>query len=394
MAVDRSGTLWVGDSRQGHLARITRAGARNYLPLRYRRGRGARGRPLLLAPSGDRRAWVADGRVVSRFGATGVVRRVALPFAVGAVTEARLGALWVVGRGGRVARVSREGAVQVLRARAARGTRSIAVGPRRHLWAAVPGRARLLEVDERGRTLLHSLRSGDRTRSAVVRNLIAGGDGRLWVGTSSGLAVVPVAERVPRPAPGPLDGGTGCRFPPGAKVVAHGPSAAVARLVTAVRWEGAVAVSWWSCLAADHRVRLLFRGLADDLEPHLATLKLSGTHVAFTQARTNHYGEGPFDVCALDLARPGAEPCLTAGQFHYEDIGGPGDYAFQELVLGPDGTVAWIDRENASGVQVRRPGAAAAVTVATAPWGTLGNLTIDATTVSWTESGQPRSAPL
>jgi len=395
VALGADGALWLAGTGHGTVTRITPGGAAR----RWSLPRSGAPDDAAVEPAADGRVWIARGRTLTAFTRRGPARHLALPFAVRSMTAGFDGALWAVGRTGRIVRISPAGSVRVLPVRVPGGrSPEIVAGPSRHLWLTVPATGRLMELAPDGKATLHRVgltpaRTGVAVAPGSLVAVEAGvmpldgaavPDRALWVRTAWGLASVALDHvcqapnlvgRIPREARAiaaaaacpvaehnrpPASSGVVTGQSPGARqwldaggpiTLTYGPvpvGAATCRFPLGVplvaespelvvRGDGD---ALYLCRRADGHVRPLrtgpFGGVRDFV---FAGQRLA--YVADSKVGGGYFGATLVVVDGVD--DPGGRSALLGMVFGTISTGQPG--GIHDLTLAADGTAAWIGHE-------------------------------------------------
>jgi hypothetical protein len=155
---------------------------------------------------------------------------------------------------------------------------------------------------------------------------------------------------------------------------------------------------WYVCAFKQGTPRKIYRfpfGRDPALSPSGRSAKVAGRYVAFV-----FYGLGSFCVSS---GSPGASKVwvvdMVTGQRTFsetltggENLPGPGD----DLVLKPDGSVAWVTSDRCSGatiLSVNRHDSTGTASVDAGPGIDPNSLAAGGSWLYWTNAGSPRSAP-
>ena len=454
VAVDPSNALWLAGTGRGQVTRIARDGTVRTWPL----PRAGRPDDAAIETATDGRVWISRGRAITAFTRRGPARRVALPFAVRSMTAGFDGALWAVGRTGRIVRISTAGTIRVLSVRVpGGGSPEIVAGPSRHLWLTVPATGRLMELAPGGRATLHRIGLAPAGVAVTAGSLTAVESGELpvhgvlvpdrmlWVRTAWGLASVALDHVCQAPnlvgrsarearaiaaaaacpvsttghAPGAGDVVTGQS--PGARqwLDAGGPITLTfgrrPAVPTTCRFPLGVPVvaesqelvvrgsndALFLCRRADGHVRPLQTGAFGGV----GNFVFAGQRMAYVSTFKVGGGMSGADLSIVDdVDDPGGRGAslgilFPGGKF----AGQPG--GIHDLTLTADGTAAWIGHEARWSTEAGPAGGLPDCVwimspehgqqlLAKGPPGSLEDLVLDAATARWTENGAPRSAPL
>lgn len=442
LAAGPDNAVWFGSDLR--IGRTTTDGRTDWYPL-------ANPEAGLSAPATgpDGRVWFATDSAVLAVGSGGVMTRYAVPGMQygGVIAAGADGRMWVVAGTG-IWTVSTSGVARRISSRSLErtsyGAPALRAGPGGHMWLSMGYAGKVAEISQAGRVTLHGpgverivtdhaflpgalaldtdkslFVAGDGVQRVVLRpscvvpdvvlrteqtaraRLKAAGCGVRVVRRSHGGPVRVVGQkikagrllspharvtitlgRLPR----------ACRFPEGASIVARSADVQVA--VRTVRsppltTDSRMTRTWWTCLTAQAKVRRL--DSEQDEEPFsfvrdLGPFAIAGTRLTYAVDRQySHYGDGATDVVTRDL--DSGDPAATFQAGSTEPFGGPG-YWITEIATNRAGDIAWIANDHQ--VEVRTAAGARNVLAS----GTVSSVTIDDTTVRWTQDGTQRSAPI
>jgi streptogramin lyase len=448
VALGPDGNIWFVDRAAHHAGRITPDGQVKLftLPPLSALESGYPGRDGLIAAGG--RLWFPFGSSLAAMTTEGQVTTVplGLDFPT-ALARGRDGTFWVGTVGGQIAQVAPSGEVTLVPGLRLGYVPTLVAGPRNHVWTVDAEQDQILEIDRSGRVVRH-LHGRPNAFSGSGRGLDAlamGHDGHLWAtefGLSAlGRVTVGATCSVPR-----LGGLTrqasltalrawGCaparirHAGPGARVVAQSPRAGLvlphragvqltlgrprpacpfpehARVLahsvdaTVVRY-GRAGVdqdhSWTAiagCARRTHRLVELARSdNAGDGGSSIEILTVTGTWVAYSRFDTfSHYGDGAIRLLRDNLSSAGPPSVVSSVEIR-------GDNAKQPLAVAINarGVVAWVDGGYFYGTQqLHLLGRTASIRdLDEGAFGSLTDLAVSDTAVTWRHDGQPRSEPI
>lgn len=402
-----------------------------------------------VAAGPGRRLWFTAGARVVSVTISGHVtwRRFAGTQAYTAIARGPDDRLWLAPTRGRLIRVGARGR----RAPSISGRRftriaAMAPGPGDRMWLALPGDDEVAELSRRG--TLSWRGPGLEKFDALRPTALARDDrGRMWAAgqdrvvryvPTPGCAVpdvmtLPLSEARPllreggcgvrvrtdgAPGAGPLRvigqsarsgrvlargstvtvtvGHLACRYPTGWSVKQESGLATVATHLR--RHGGYVSQTWSGCAKAEGLPRELASAdnvFDDELSGFMSVgVQLAGSYALLSETNGDRYGTY-YTLRLVDLARP--DPAVTIVTLD-NHLGIDGELLAN--ALNPAGVVAWVqwittDAESGVGTQavlVKVPGTPARIVRHEASG--VADLHVGDDTVSWTESGAPKSAPI
>jgi len=442
LAAGPDNAVWFGSISR--IGRMTTDGRTDWYPL-------PNPEVGLSAPATgpDGRVWFATDSAVLAVGSGGVMTRYAVPGMQygGAIAAGADGRMWVVAGTG-IWSVSTSGVARHVSSRSldrpSYGAPVLLAGPLGHMWLSMGYSGKVAEISQAGRVTLHGpgverivtdhaflpgalvlgadkslFVAGDGVQRVVLRpscvvpdvvlrteqtaraRLKAAGCGVRVVRRSRGGPVRVVGQRfkagrlLARHARVSITLGRlsrACRFPEGASIVARTADVQVAvRTVRAppLTTDSPMTRTWWTCLTSQAKVRRLDSeqdeeafGFMRDLGP----FAIAGTRLTWVVDRQySHYGDGATDIVTRDLGS--TEPAVTFQAGSTEPFGGPG-YGISEIATNRAGAIAWIAHDHQ--VEVRTAAGAHRVLAS----GTVSSVSIDDTTVRWTQDGTQQSTPI